>query len=50
MNAGLPAYTTGAWISSATTRTPCSSASAASVASSARVCTTPVGFCGLHSR
>jgi hypothetical protein len=50
VNAGPPGKTIGAWISSATTRTPNSSASAARVVSSSREWTVPVGFCGLHSR
>ena len=43
-------YTRAAWISSEMTVTPWSSASRASVWSSADVCTVPVGLCGLDSR
>ena len=44
-----PGWTSGAWISSTTTRTPRSAASPASRSSSERVCATPVGLWGLHS-
>ncbi|CAB4748223.1 unannotated protein [freshwater metagenome] len=46
----VPGWASWAWISSAITATPCSSASAAMAASVSAEGVMPVGLCGLQSR